>query len=378
MKKRIFVLGGAGNMASEGTRDLLKAPDIGEVAIGEVNLEAAHRLAGELNDPRVKVIPVDVTDHADAVQKIQGYDVLMNGLYFGLFDHALTVACQAKVDYADLISEPTPEQYHQAKEAGITAISGLGLTPGLSNVLARHGANHLDQTEEIHIHGVSFRTSAPSQGLLDTILWELATPCPTRQYYFRGRFVPAAPFEGSKVVRFGDPVGEQVVYYVPHTETGSLPRHIRGVQYVSVRGTWRPRLMEDVRILNQYGLLDNDTVTVGNRQVRVRDFVRDRIWQTQGGKVDADLWTFFLNVEVIGRLGQETRRYIYDVTHPATWGERATAKMTGINASVGVILLARHGRTKVGLLDPEEYYDPGEFLAELAIRRDIKVMERLA
>ncbi len=375
MGKRIFVLGGAGNMASECTRDLLRSPDISEVVIGEANLPAAHRLATALNDPRVTVVPVDVTDHADTAQKVQGYDVLMNGLYFGLFEHALAVACQARVNYADLISEPTAEQYRQVKEAGITAISGLGLTPGLSNVLARHGANHLDQTEEIHIYWVSFRTIAPSQGLLDTILWELATPCATRQYYLHGRLVPAAPFEGSKVVRFGDPVGEQVVYYVPHTETVTLPRHIPGVQYVSVRGTWRPRLMEDVRILNKYGLLDDDLATVGDQQIRVRDFVRDRIWQTQGGKVDADLWAFFLNVQVTGRQGQQIVTYVYDVTHPATWGERATAKMTGINASVGAILLARHGRTKTGLLDPEEYYDPAEFLAELATRRDIKVTE---
>ena len=377
MKKRIFVLGGAGNMASECTRDLLRADDIGEVVIGEINLDAAHRLAAELNDPRVKVVLVDVTDHDATARQVQGYDVLMNGLYFGLFDHALAVACQAKIDYADLISEPTPEQYRQVREAGITAISGLGLTPGLSNVLAQHGANQMEQTEEIHIHWVSLRTMAPSPGLLDTILWELAPQCATRQYYFCGRFVPTPPFEGSKVVRFGDPVGEQVVYYVPHTETVTLARNIPGVQYVSVRGTWRPRLMDDVRILNKYGLLDDEQVTVGDGKVKMRELTRNRLWQTLGGKVDADLWAFFLNVEVIGRVGQEVKRYIYDATHPVHWHDRATAKMTGISASVGVILLARHGRTKVGLLDPEAYYDPREYLAELALRQEIKVTQKV-
>ena len=42
--------------------------------------------------------------------------------------------------------------------------------------------------------------------------------------------------------------------------------------------------------------------------------------------------------------------------------------MTGVCAAVGAQLLARHGRTEAGFVDPEAYYDPDEFLAELAVR----------
>ena len=47
--------------------------------------------------------------------------------------------------------------------------------------------------------------------------------------------------------------------------------------------------------------------------------------------------------------------------------------MTGICAAVGVQLLGRHGRTQPGFVDPEAYYDPEEFLAELGGRENVDV-----
>ena len=47
--------------------------------------------------------------------------------------------------------------------------------------------------------------------------------------------------------------------------------------------------------------------------------------------------------------------------------------MTGICAAVGAQLLGRHGRTSPGFVDPEAYFDPDEFLAELGKRGTITV-----
>jgi hypothetical protein len=103
-----------------------------------------------MNDPRVEVVPVDVTRVEECADKIRGYDVLMNATYFGFFDAAIRAACHAGVNYADLISEPSAEQTALVRQSGITAVSGLGCTPGLSNVLAQDGVSKFDQTE-IHI-----------------------------------------------------------------------------------------------------------------------------------------------------------------------------------------------------------------------------------
>jgi saccharopine dehydrogenase-like NADP-dependent oxidoreductase len=377
MGHRIFVLGGAGNMGSELTRALVHFPDLERIAIGEVKREAAERLAKEMGDPRVEVVPVDVTRVEECADKARGYDVLMNATYFGFFDAAIRAACRAGVNYADLISEPSAEQTALVRQAGITAVSGLGCTPGLSNVLARHGVSKFDQALEIHVQWASFRTVAPSEGLRDTIIWELASECPTRQYYRNGRFIVVPPFHGSKVVRFAEPLGEQVVYYMPHTETVSLARNVPGVQYVSVRGTWRPELMDDFRTLNRYGLLDHARVNVNGGTVDVGEVTRARLWQVHGGKTDQHLWGFFLNVEVIGRRGGRIARCIFNASHPVEWKEHSTARMTGIPAAVGAVLLARHGRAQTDIVYPEQYYDPQEFLQELQRISPISVEESM-
>ena len=81
----------------------------------------------------------------------------------------------------------------------------------------------------------------------------------------------------------------------------------------------------------------------------------------------------YVNVEAVGmRDGAEVRR-AYTVSHPADWGQRGVARMTGVAAAVGVQLLARHGRGAAGFVDPEEYFDPLEFLAELQRRESIAV-----
>jgi saccharopine dehydrogenase-like NADP-dependent oxidoreductase len=56
------------------------------------------------------------------------------------------------------------------------------------------------------------------------------------------------------------------------------------------------------------------------------------------------------------------------------WGKQATAKMTGIPASIGAQLLAHHEVQGIGVLAPEAAFEPTRFIAELA-RRGIRVEE---
>ena len=219
----------------------------------------------------------------------------------------------------------------------------------------RHG--WLDEPEEAHVSWASFRAIAPSRGLLDTILWELSDACPTRLYYQNGRFVRAGFMEGSRLVDFAPPLGRQRVYYVPHPEVTTLPRTFPTLRFCAVRGTWRPKLMEDVRVLNEYGLLDPEAL----------EHTKERIWARFGGSGDEEPWRLFVNVEVVGKRGGEPWRRVYDASHP-DWGQEGTGRMTGICAAVGAQLLGRHGRTRAGFVDPEAYFDPDEFLAELGKR----------
>lgn len=358
---KVVVLGAAGEVGSTLTVDLASCPEIDHVVAADLTREGVEALAAK--SEQVSAAPLDILDRKHALRVLDGCDVLVNCTSFSLFDHVIDLAVAAGIDYADLLSQPSQEQVRAVEESGITAISGLGLTPGLSNVLVAHAAAELDEIEEAHIAWMSFRTIAPSQGLLDTILWELSEDCSTREYFQNGRFRHAGPMEGSRVVHFAPPGGPQRVYFVPHTEVRTLPRHFPSLSFCAVRGTWRPKLMDDVRVLNEYGLLSGTTL----------EATKAVVWERFGGERDVDPWMLFLNVEVLGKQEGETVRRVYDVSHPIDWNQEATGRMTGLCAAVGAQLLARHGRTQAGFVDPEVYYDPHEFLVELGRREGVSV-----
>ena len=360
---RIVVLGGAGETGAALSADLAAQSEVDELVVADLDRERAEALVARLPGGKAVAARVDVRDPDAALPLLEGADLLMNCLSFTLFGPALELAIRAGVNYADLISEPDPEQRRSAAAAGITAVSGLGATPGLSNVLVRDAAARLDELREAHISWVSFRTIAPSPGLLDTILWELADDCPTRLSFQDGRYERAGFMEGSKLVDFAEPVGRQRVYFVPHPEVVTLPRHFPSLRVCAVRGSYRPELMEHARVMNAYGLLDEGA----------REATKARIWESCGGQRDTAAWLLFVHVDAIGRRDGGAVRIAYDVSHPSTWAQEGTGRMTGACAAVGAQLLSRHGRAAAGFVDPEAYFDPSEFLAELERRGTVTV-----
>lgn len=360
---RVAVLGGAGEIGAEVVRDLAGVADIDSLVIADVDQGEAAKLAGEFDSGRVTACGLNLRDREAAARLLADTELLMNCTSFTLFDDALALAVRARVDYADLISEPTDAHRQAARDAGITAISGLGATPGLSNVLVRHAAEELDELREVNISWVSWRTVAPTRGLLDTILWEASEDCPTRCYYTDGRLERVAFLEGSRSVVFPAPIGRQFVYCAPHPEVMTLPRHFPSLRECAVRGSWRPELMQDVRVLNRYGLLAPATI----------EATKQAIWQRCGGARDSAACMLYVNVAVGARHEDSLVSRTYNVSHPVQWGQRGLARMTGVPAAVGVQLLARHGRTMTGFVDPEQYYDPFEFLDELRRRGGIDV-----
>ncbi|WP_327743530.1 saccharopine dehydrogenase NADP-binding domain-containing protein [Streptomyces europaeiscabiei] len=369
---KIVILGGAGEVGQWVTRDLVARPSVTEVVIAEVSIDRARALATELG-PKARVIDVDMRQRGPLLEELRDAALLMNCTSHVFFDQVFELALEARVNYADLISEPSPQQRAATVEAGITAVSGLGISPGVTQVLARHAVDEFDQVDEIHVSGVSWRTIAPSRGGLETVLWELADRTPTRQYFQNGRFRGAAYLEGSRWVDFLEPVGRHRVYYVPHPETTSLVRSFPQLKFCATRVSWRDEIMEDVRVLNKYGLLD-DAEVEGAGGKTIREAVRDRMWEVRGGERDDRGWALMCTVEVVGlRDGRSVVR-TYQTGHPE-WGHDTTGRVTGVSAAVGAELLAVRPPEQTGWIDPELAFEPGPFLAALEERGCIPIVQ---
>ena len=67
---RALVLGGAGAVCKETTRDLAEYSDFEEIVVAEYNLEAAKSLIEDIGDPRVKPLFFNAEDYASMLKPI--------------------------------------------------------------------------------------------------------------------------------------------------------------------------------------------------------------------------------------------------------------------------------------------------------------------
>jgi saccharopine dehydrogenase-like NADP-dependent oxidoreductase len=131
LKMKVLSLGGAGAVCQHTTRDLAEFSDFSEIVIGDVNVEAAEKLAAEIGDPRLSVIRVDAEDYGSLVSTFKDFDIIVNGLPWR-YDFDVTKACvEVGVSGLDVSTEEEQWDFHQtAKDKDIIFIPGGGATPG--------------------------------------------------------------------------------------------------------------------------------------------------------------------------------------------------------------------------------------------------------
>ncbi|MBA1201406.1 hypothetical protein G7009_06455 [Pseudomonas capeferrum] len=349
---KILVIGGAGQVGQWVSRGLAVAKDVEQLLIADLNEQRACDLVAAISRPGLSQVP-NAADPAALAQAARGADLVMDCTSFGsqaVFD----LAMQANARYANLISaHDDGSNDHRARQNGVIAVAGLGLSPGLANILAQHASRAFGELHEYHIYWVSFRSPAPTRGGLDTITWELANHCPERGYFLNGRWRPAGFMEGSRLVDFGGAIGEQRVYFVPHPEVTDLPRSFPSLRYCSVRGTWQRELMEEFRILNSYGLLEADTI----------EQTKAQIWAQQGGRHQFGWPEHSAAVfEASGPLNGNTVVRRYTIRGPQSWGEEAMSRMTGLCAAVQAQMLAGLTSPLSGVVPSELLFDPNHML----------------
>ena len=375
---KVLSLGGAGAVCQHATRDLAEFSDFDQIVIGDYNVAAAEKLAAEIGDPRVKVLEVDANDYEGLVRTFRGFDVILNGLPWK-YDLAVIKACvEAGVSGLDVSTEKNQWDYDAAaKEKDIVFIPGVGATPGITNVMARRGADHLDEVDEVQINFAAFRCPAPAPGLLITFLWEFHPEIEARLYYKDGEFHRVGPFEGLKIVDFPGPIGEQEVSYIPHPETRTMPGSL-GAKAVSVHGCFPPHAMRLAKAMLESGLLSEQKITVKGIETTPFEMMYELLFQLPESK-QTPLWAYGLVVKVYGqRDGRDVKVTLWN-RHPSMeeWGGQAAYyKNIGIPLSIGVQMIARGDVTHRGVVPPETALDPEIFIAELA-RRRIEIHEKI-
>ena len=376
---RVLALGGCGAVCQHATRDMVEFSNFEEIVIGDYNVDAAKEMAQEMGGGRVTAVKADADDYDGLVKLFKDFDLVVNGLPFK-YDLAVTKACiEVGVHGVDVSTEEKQWAYDTAaRDKGIIFIPGVGATPGITNVMARRGADQLDVLDEIRIHFAAFRCIAPAPGLLTTFLWEFHPHLEKeRLVYENGQFRSVGPFEGLKTVNFPGPIGEQEVCYIPHPETVTIPKSL-GAKKVSVQGCFPPQAMRLARALLDHGLYGEEPVSVKGIEGTPLEIMHELLIQLPESK-QTPLWAYGLLVQADGkRDGRDVKVTLWN-RHPPQdeWGGTAAYyKNIGIPLSIGAQMIGRGEVTERGVIPPETAFDPHAFFAALA-ERGIEIHERI-
>jgi saccharopine dehydrogenase-like NADP-dependent oxidoreductase len=374
---RIAVLG-AGAMGSAAARLLARRGDV-QLTVLDSDGARADRVASACG-PNARAATVDITSPALAAAFAE-VQAVAACIPYRLNLPVMEACLAAGVHYADLggLFHTTLRQWElhdRFAHAGISAVLGIGSAPGITNVLARAGADRLDAGSVRSIDCLNGAVDLAGEFGVPysaaTIIDEFTLPA---MVYEDGELkeVPAA--SGAIRHRFPDPIGDQEAFYTLHSEAATLPRTIDGVRDVRWRLALPEVLTQGFRLLVELGLTDEEPVQTSAGPVAPRELLMlalSRLPAPEGPPRDVEA------IDVVVEGTSDGRRATFTGTtlfRPPPEGIGAGTFGTALPIGITALWQAG-GRVPPGVHPPETALPAAAFLAELAAE-GVEVRTRL-
>ncbi|GHE44130.1 MULTISPECIES: saccharopine dehydrogenase family protein [Streptomyces] len=381
------LLVGAGGVGTALTRIAARRAFFETMVVADHDPARAEAAVAALDgDDRFLPARVDAGDEAAVAALLARHrcDMLVNAtdprFVMPLF-RAARAAGTGYLDMAMSLSRPHPErpyeecgvklgdeQFAQAEEwarAGATALVGMGVEPGLSDVFARYAAEELfDEIEEIGVRDGANLTVDGYDFAPSFSIWTTIEEClnPPVVYEAERGWFTTAPFSEPEVFDFPEGIGPVECVNVEHEEVLLVPRWVD-----ARRVTFKYGLGEDfvrtLKTLHALGLDRTDPVTVpgasGPVAVSPRDVVAAclpdpaTLGGRMRGKTCAGTWVRGV------KDGAAREVYLYHVVDNewsmAEYGSQAVVWQTAVQPVVALELLATGAWSGAGVLGPEAF-----------------------
>jgi saccharopine dehydrogenase (NAD+, L-lysine-forming) len=364
------------------------------VVLADVALERAQAAADKLGEPdRFSGERVDASSREDLLELITRVkpDAVLNACDPRFNEPIFQAAFDAKVTYLDMamtLSHPHPERpyeipgeklgdkqlamHEQWESAGVLALVGIGVEPGLSDIFARHAADELfsniDEVgvrdgADLVVEGYDF---APTFSIWTTIEECLNPPLIWERE--RG-FYTTAPFSEPEVFEFPEGIGPVECVNVEHEEVVLIPRWV-DCERVTFKYGLGQEFIDVLSTLHKLGLDSTEPVSVRGTMVSPRDVVAASLpdpatlGERMSGRTCAGTW-----VTGTGKDGKPRSTYLYHVVDNETtmreYSSQAVVWQTAINPVVALELIDTGVWKGAGVLGPEAF-PPKPFIDLLA------------
>ena len=388
MKVLVLGAGGVGAPAAA----LLASRGFAQVVVADLD-PARARLAAERAGDAVEHAAVDAGDTAAvaALLAASGATAVLNACDPRFVMPVFEAAGRTGVTYLDMamsLSSPHPERPHEQTgvllgelqfsqhdawvERGQLALCGMGVEPGLSDVLARYASDHLfSEIDEVAVRDggdlvVAGHRFAPTFSIWTTIEECLNPPV----IYERDRgWFTTPPFSEPELFDFPAGIGPLECVNVEHEEVLLVPRAI-DARRVTFKYGLGEQFIDVLRTLHLLGLDSTDPVPVRGRPVSPRDVVAAclpdpaTLGDAMSGVTCAGTW-----VTGTGKDGAPRSTYLFHAVDNERsmreWGAQAVVWQTAVMPVVALELLHSGAWSGTGVLGPESL-DAVPFLDLLA------------
>jgi saccharopine dehydrogenase-like NADP-dependent oxidoreductase len=379
---RILIVG-AGGVGSAAARIAVRRDFFELLVLADYDPTRTQALVAELGDPRLVAAQVDAsrTESVTALIREHAVTHVLNAVdprfVMPIFEGAFAAGA-VYLDMAMSLSRPHPDRPHELpgvklgddqfaqdaawRDAGLLALVGIGVEPGLSDVFARYAEDELfDDIDELGVRdGANLTVEgydfAPSFSIWTTIEECLNPPV----IYERERgWYTTAPFSEPEVFDFPEGIGPVECVNVEHEEVLLMPRWTKAKR-VTFKYGLGDEFIQVLQVLHKTGLDRTEPVRVKGVDVSPRDVVAAALPDPAGlgdrmsGKTCAGVW-----VTGTGKEGAPRSTYLYHVADNADtmreYGAQAVVWQTAINPVIALELLARGVWQGTGVLGPEAF-----------------------
>jgi saccharopine dehydrogenase-like NADP-dependent oxidoreductase len=283
---------GAGMVGRVIAADLAEDPafsvTIADVSEDNLAQAAAHAQGRAVN--RITTTRADLSDAAVIKRLVEPFDIVLGALASHIGLNALRAVIEAGKDFCDIsfMAEDALELDALAKEHSVTAVVDCGVAPGMSNLLAAHGARLLDtcDTIDIVVGGLPVERTWPFEykaGFSPAdVIEEYVRPA---RYVVNHELVTREALSEPELIDFAG-IGTLEAFNTDGLRSLADTLDVPNMKEKTLR---YPGHIELMRVLRETGLFSHDPIEAGGVKVRPIDVISALMfpkWTYEEGEAD--------------------------------------------------------------------------------------------
>jgi len=353
---------GAGKMGIVLAKDLIESDNQNKVTLVDISSKQLQKAKKFIGSKRLIPLQRDLEKDKQRQEIFKGQDVALAALLHKHSLLALETAVLKGVHFVDLVGEKPLDRFKydsEAEKKEITLISGLGVSPGITNICVGRAVYLLDEVEKAMIY-VGGNPANPKPPLNYRIVYAVES---LLDFYERkalvlmkGKVKEVEPLSGIESIQFPHPFSEMECFYTDglnslvHTMKGKIKGEL-AEKTIRYKGH-----AQGIRILKECGLFSRQPIRLGDKQAIPRKLLE--VLLDSEMKLGEERDVTLLRIVVEGKKSGKPTTHIFEMIdfYDSERDYTSMGKTTSFPASIAAQMIASGRIAQRGSLFPEEIF----------------------